>query len=47
MSSLFDCAYQNGNIVYVDDVDNGVKCQCICPECGDMLKKKLHDKGLL
>lgn len=32
-----DYAYQNNNLVYIDDVDNGLSCNCICPICGDQL----------
>ena len=32
-----DYAYQNNNLVYIDDVDNGLSCNCICPICGEQL----------
>lgn len=35
--AVFDYAYFNDKIVHVDNVDNGLKCGCICPECGDKL----------
>lgn len=30
----------NGRVVYIDDVENGAQCGCICPKCGDSLIAK-------
>ena len=30
-------AIQDDQIKHVDEVENGIKCDCICPQCGDKL----------
>lgn len=49
MSVSLDFAYdENKSMVYVDDVANGVACNCVCPICGNKLvafnggKKQAH-----
>lgn len=42
---VFDYAkHENGQFVYIDDVENGVACNCVCPECGDKLIA--HNNGM-
>lgn len=40
-------AIKNGKLVYIDDVENGLACGCICPACNEPLiahhgKKQIH-----
>ncbi len=34
--SLF-WALKNDKLVHVSEVENGLKCECLCPVCGDHL----------
>lgn len=39
---------KDGNVIYIEDAENGLKCDCVCPGCGQPLvaknkgKKKEH-----
>lgn len=35
---------KSGKMVYVDDVDNGIECNCLCPECKGKLVAKNKGK---
>jgi len=37
---IFNYAIKNGNLIYIDDVKNGLKCGCICPACQQILVAK-------
>ena len=31
------CALRNGEIIHIDSVESGLKCNCTCPACGEKL----------
>ncbi|MDE7291552.1 MAG: hypothetical protein K2N58_05845 [Treponemataceae bacterium] len=35
---------KDGNVVYIEDVENGKKCDCVCPGCGQPLVAKNNGK---
>lgn len=40
-------ALKNGKTVHISEVESGLKCECICPACGEALiarkgKKVIH-----
>lgn len=35
---------KDGKIVYIEDAENGLKCDCYCPECGEPLVAKNNGK---
>lgn len=35
---------KSGKMVYIDDVDNGIECNCLCPECKGKLVAKNKGK---
>lgn len=37
-------ALKNDKIVYIDDVESGLKCECYCPACGEPLVAKKGNK---
>ncbi|MBQ5523446.1 MAG: hypothetical protein IIT86_11670 [Oscillospiraceae bacterium] len=37
-------ALQNGSIVNISDVESGLKCNCVCPACGERLVAKKGNK---
>ena len=37
-------ALKNGELVGVDDVESGLKCECVCPACGERLVAKKGTK---
>ena len=39
-------AVRNGDGIYIDDVDRGLKCGCTCPSCGGKLIAKKGEKKL-
>lgn len=44
---LFNMALKNGNLISIDEVENGLKCDCFCPVCNSQLvarkgEKKVH-----
>lgn len=34
------CALQNGELKDIEEVENGLKCNCLCPSCGERLIAK-------
>ena len=44
---LFNMALKNGNLISIDEVESGLKCNCFCPVCNSQLvarkgEKKVH-----
>jgi len=39
-------ALKNGELVGVDDVESGLKCECVCPACGERLVAKKGTKTM-
>ena len=37
------CALKAGKLVYIDDVERGLKCGCTCPACGEALIARKGD----
>lgn len=35
---------KDGNIIYIEDAENGLKCDCVCPGCGQPLVAKNNGK---
>lgn len=35
---------KDGNVVYIEDAENGLKCDCVCPGCGQPLVAKNNGK---
>ena len=44
---LFNMALKNGNLISIDEVESGLKCNCFCPVCNSQLvarkgKERVH-----
>ena len=39
------CALKEGKLVYIDDVERGLKCGCTCPACGEALIARKGTSG--
>ena len=43
---LLTYALQNNNLVSINEVENGINCNCVCPECKSPLIAKNNEKNI-
>lgn len=46
MNALLTLGLRNGKLIDVSEVENGIKCNCFCPGCGEPLIAKANKKGI-
>ena len=39
---LFNMALKNGNLISINEVKSGLKCDCFCPVCNSQLVARLR-----
>ncbi|MCR4716705.1 MAG: hypothetical protein K5656_05950 [Lachnospiraceae bacterium] len=44
--NLLRYALHNGDMVSIEDVKNGLKCECLCPSCGSQLIARKGEKNI-